>query len=128
MPENRNRKAMESIGFQTRDLFEAMAADGAAPPTKLRVDGGLTRNDWAMQFLADLLAIPVERPEITETTALGAAYLTGLQAGLYANASEIAENWARDRLFEPRMAADERDDRYAGWRDAVRRTRTSTES
>ena len=81
-----------------------------------------------MQFLADLLAIPVERPEITETTALGAAYLTGLQAGLYANASEMAQNWARDQLFEPSMAADERDDRYAGWRDAVRRTRTSTES
>jgi len=122
------RATLESIGFQTRDLFEAMAADGASPPTTLRVDGGLTRNDWAMQFLADLLAIPVERPEITETTALGAAYLAGLQAGLYANASEMAENWARDRLFEPSMAADERDDRYAGWRDAVRRTRTSTGS
>ena len=71
---------MESIGFQTRDLFEAMASDGAASPTTLRVDGGLTRNDWAMQFLADMLAIPVERPEITETTALGAAYLAGLQS------------------------------------------------
>tara|TARA_Y100000766_G_C18831688_1_gene568383 strand:- start:449 stop:1069 length:621 start_codon:yes stop_codon:yes gene_type:complete len=122
------RATLESIGFQTRDLFEAMAADGAMPPMTLRVDGGLTHNDWAMQFLADVLAIPVERPKITETTALGAAYLAGLQAGLYADASEIAKNWARDRLFEPRMAADERDGRYAGWRDAVRRTRTSTKS
>ncbi len=122
------RATLESIGFQTRDLFEAMASDGAASPTTLRVDGGLTRNDWAMQFLADMLAIPVERPEITETTALGAAYLAGLQSDVYADASEVAENWARDRLFEPNMTADERDSRYAGWRDAVRRTRTPTES
>ena len=122
------RATLESIGFQTRDLFEAMASDGAAPPTTLRVDGGLTRNNWAMQFLADMLAIPVERPEITETTALGAAYLAGLQAGVYADASEIAGNWARDRLFEPNMTAGERDARYDGWRDAVLRTRTSTES
>ena len=121
------RATLEAIGFQTRDLFEAMAADGAAPPTTLRVDGGLTRNGWAMQFLADSLAIPVERPVITETTALGAAYLAGLQAGVYADAAEIGEHWERDMVFEPRMGEKERNTRYAGWQDAVARTRTMTD-
>jgi len=120
------RATLEAIGFQTRDLFEAMAADGAAPPTALRVDGGLTRNAWAMQFLADTLSIPVERPVITETTALGAAYLAGLQAGVYADTAEIGENWERDMVFEPRMGEKERSARYAGWQDAVARTRTTT--
>jgi glycerol kinase len=102
-----------------------MTADGAAPPTTLRVDGGLTRNGWAMQFLADTLSIPVERPVITETTALGAAYLAGLQAGVYADAAEIGGNWERDLVFEPRMGEKERNTRYAGWQDAVARTRTT---
>ncbi len=121
------RATLEAIGFQTRDLFEAMTADGAAPPTTLRVDGGLTRNGWAMQFLADTLSIPVERPVITETTALGAAYLAGLQAGVYADAAEIGGNWERDLVFEPRMGEKERNTRYAGWQDAVARTRTTTD-
>ena len=121
------RATLEAIGFQTRDLFEAMTADGAAPPTTLRVDGGLTRNGWAMQFLADTLSIPVERPVITETTALGAAYLAGLQAGVYADAAEIGENWERDMVFEPRMGEKERNTRYAGWQDAVARTLTTTD-
>ncbi|PPR64854.1 MAG: Glycerol kinase [Alphaproteobacteria bacterium MarineAlpha4_Bin2] len=119
------RATLESIGFQTRDLFQAMAADGAAEPTTLRVDGGLSKNDWAMQFLADILAIPVERPVITEITALGAAYLAGLQAGIYTDLKNISENWAQDRFFEPSMSTDERDQRYSGWCDAVQRTRTS---
>ena len=121
------RATLEAIGFQTRDLFEAMTADGAAPPTTLRVDGGLTRNGWAMQFLADTLSIPVERPVITETTALGAAYLAGLQAGVYADAAEIGGNWERDLVFEPRMGEKERNTRYAGWQDAVARTLTTTD-
>jgi len=121
------RATLEAIGFQTRDLFEAMAADGAVQPTTLRVDGGLTRNGWAMQFLADSLSIPVERPIITETTALGAAYLAGLQAGVYADAAEIGENWERDVVFEPRMGEKERNARYVGWQDAVTRTRTTTD-
>lgn len=119
------RAALEAIGFQTRDLFEAMIADGAAPPTTLRVDGGLTRNDWAMQFLADTLAISVERPTNTETTALGAAYLAALQANVYADATEIGKNWKRDIVFEPQMSEKERTSRYTGWLDAVARTRTS---
>ena len=77
-----------------------------------------------MQFLADMLDTPVERPIVTEITALGAAYLAGLQAGVYADATKLSENWARDRLFEPNMSTDERDQRYDGWLDAVRRTRT----
>jgi glycerol kinase len=121
------RATLEAIGFQTRDLFEAMTADGAAPPTTLRVDGGLTRNGWAMQFLADTLSIPVERPVITETTALGAAYLAGLQSGVYADAAKIGENWERDMVFEPRMGEKERNTRYAGWQDAVARTLTTTD-
>lgn len=119
------RAALESVAFQTRDLFEAMAADGAIPPSALRVDGGLTRNDWAMQFLADILQIPVERPSITETTALGAAYLAGLQAGVYADTSQIAENWECDARFDATMNAQERAERYDGWCDSVSRTRTN---
>jgi glycerol kinase len=119
------RATLEAIGFQTRDLFEAMAADGAAPPTTLRVDGGLTRNGWAMQFLADILSIPVERPVITETTALGAAYLAGIQAGVYADATEIVKNWKTDIVFRPVMGEKESNARYAGWQEAVLRTRTT---
>jgi glycerol kinase len=117
------RAALESVCWQTRDLLEAMAADGVRP-TALRVDGGMTANDWTMQFLADALAIPVERPVVAETTTLGAAYLAGLASGLYRSCDEVARNWRRDRLFEPAMSADEREERYAGWRDAVRRTLT----
>jgi glycerol kinase len=119
------RAALESVCWQTRDLFEAMAADGVRP-TALRVDGGMTVNDWAMQFLADALAVPVERPVVNETTTLGAAYLAGLAIGLYASRDALARNWRRERLFEPRMGADEREERYAGWRDAVRRTLSRT--
>ena len=115
------RAALEAVCYQTRDLMEAMAADGAPRPTALRVDGGMTRNDWLMQFLADTLALPVERPEVTETTALGAAYLAGLASGLWGSLEDIASNWRRERLFEPRMAAAERSRLYDGWRDAVDR-------
>jgi len=119
------RAALESIAFQTRDLFEAMAADGAAAPTALRVDGGLVRNDWAMQFLSDSLAVPVERPVVTETTALGAAYLAGLQAGLYADATQISENWSLEKRFDPDMTEADRSKKYENWLDAVTRTRTN---
>jgi glycerol kinase len=120
------RAALEASAFQTRDLLEAMAADGAARAASLRVDGGMVANDWTMQFLADMAGIPVERPQITETTALGAAYLAGLATGLYASREAVAAQWRRERLFEPMMSADEREERYAGWRDAVRRTLVST--
>jgi glycerol kinase len=116
------RAALEAVCFQTRDLLEAMAADGAARPEALRVDGGMTRNEWAMQFLADMLDVPVERPVFAETTVAGAAALAGLGAGLYRSRDAIAERWKRDRAFEPRMSRDEREERYAGWRNAVERT------
>jgi glycerol kinase len=117
------RAALEAVCYQTRDLMQAMAADGAPRPTALRVDGGMSANDWAMQFLADILDLPVERPVVTETTALGAAYLAGLQAGLFDSPKDIARRWRRDRLFEPKMKEAERDRLYAGWQDAVARVR-----
>jgi glycerol kinase len=117
------RAALEAVCYQTRDLMVAMAADGAPKPTALRVDGGMTKNDWLMQFLADMLDLPVERPVVTETTALGAAYLAGLKAGVWRSIDDIAQQWRRDRLFEPKMKAAERDRLYAGWQDAVGRVR-----
>ncbi|MEX2616311.1 MAG: glycerol kinase GlpK [Alphaproteobacteria bacterium] len=119
------RAALESVSFQTRDLFEAMAADGATPPAALRVDGGMTANGWAMQFLADILGSPVERPVLQETTALGAAMLAGMQAGVMPGLAELSTRWQRDARFDPAMDESERERRYTGWRDAVRRTRSS---
>ena len=98
-----------------------MEADGAGKPKALRVDGGLTVNDWVMQFLADILNVDVERPKVTETTALGAAYLAGLATGYYRSQAAIARQWQRDRLFHPGMPAGDRDQLYAGWRQAVGR-------
>lgn len=118
------RAALEAVCFQTRDLLDTMQSDGAARPVALKVDGGMTVNDWAMQFLADMLDVPVARPTIPETTALGAAYLAGIGAGLYSGPDEVAGLWVRDRLFEPSMKADEREARYAGWRRAVQRVLT----
>ena len=118
------RAALESVGFQTRDLLDAMQADwtdGAAGGV-LRVDGGMSASDWTMQFLSDILGAPVDRPRILETTALGVAWLAGMQAGIYPDRQGFAANWALERRFEPRMDEDERAHRIAGWRDAVRRT------
>ena len=118
------RAALESVGFQTRDLLEAMQRDWAATgsETVLRVDGGMTASDLTMQYLADILGAPVDRPMVQETTALGAAYLAGLESGLYPGLDEFAGQWALERRFEPAVDAGERDRRYAKWRDAVRRT------
>ncbi len=117
------RAALESVGFQTRDLLQAMQADmGAADAATLRVDGGMSASDWAMQFLSDIIGAPVDRPQVLETTALGAAWLAGMQAGVYPGQAEFAANWALDRRFEPAMQADARDAKYAAWKDAVRRT------
>ncbi|MFA5121490.1 glycerol kinase GlpK [Zavarzinia sp.] len=125
------RAALESVAFQTRDLIEAIGADLAAQgrplPASLRVDGGMVVNDWAMQFLADMLGIPVERPKVTETTALGAAFLAGLGAGIYGSTDAIAKAWALDRAFEPAMGADERQARWDGWRAAVARVLSRAE-
>jgi glycerol kinase len=119
------RSALEAVCYQTRDLMAAMAEDGAVEPSALRVDGGMARNDWVMQFLADILNLPVERPVVTETTALGAAYLAGMKAGIFKSAEDVAARWQRDRLFQPEMKAEQRETLYAGWRAAVARVRSA---
>ena len=115
---------LDSVCYQTRDLVEAMRADGAAI-AELRVDGGMVANDPLMQRLADTVGAPVERPQITETTALGAAFLAGLQAGLWPSLESLSKTWALDRAFQPAEDVPSRDRRYAGWQDAVRRVRSS---
>ena len=117
------KAALESVGYQTRDLLEAMRSDwGAAADGILRVDGGMTASDWAMQFLSDILGAPVDRPVVTETTALGAAYLAGLQAGLYPQPDEFQKGWALERRFSPAMPAATREAKYARWGRAVSAT------
>ncbi|OWJ74009.1 glycerol kinase [Haematobacter massiliensis] len=118
------RAALESVGYQTRDLMEAMHADwaGSETPPVLRVDGGLSASDWGMGFLADIIGAPVDRPEVLETTALGAAWLAGHKAGLCPGREDFARAWALDRRFEPQMAAQERDSRYDQWKAAVAAT------
>lgn len=119
------RAALESIGFQTRDLWEAMRADWPdASDAVLRVDGGLSANDWAMQFLADMLGAPVDRPAGLETTALGAAWLAGMRAGLYPDMAGFAATWACDARFGPQMAGDARDDMYGRWKRAITAAQT----
>ncbi|MBM3600554.1 MAG: glycerol kinase GlpK [Alphaproteobacteria bacterium] len=118
------RAGLEAVCYQTRDLMGAMTADGAAAPTALRVDGGMVANDWAMQFLADILGLPVDRPVVTETTALGAAYLAGLTTGLFASLDALNKLWQAERKFHHAMSAAERDARYRGWLAAVGRVRT----
>ncbi len=115
---------LQSVCFQTRDLMEAMTRDGAAPVTTLRIDGGMVVNNWVAQSLADIIGVPVDRPVVTETTALGAAFLAGLQVGIFKSLESISELWHRDRRFSPNMSADRRTDLYAGWIDAVRRVST----
>jgi glycerol kinase len=119
------RATLESIAYQSRDVVEAMAADGPARADlrTVRVDGGASANNFLMQFQADILGIPVERPVVAETTALGAAYLAGLATGFWSGLDEVKEAWKLDRRFEPRMSRDERDALYAGWQEAVRRVR-----
>jgi glycerol kinase len=121
------RAALEAVCYQTRDLLEAMRKDWTADgkDTVLRVDGGMVASDWTMQFLADVLDAPVDRPTILETTALGAAWLAGMKAGVWPGMEEFAAGWARDKRFEPEMDADERAAKVAGWDDAVRRVLTN---
>ena len=120
------RAALESVGFQTRDLLEAMKSDWQDADDKgvLRVDGGMSASDWSMQFLSDIIGAPVDRPKVLETTALGAAWLAGMKAGVYPDQAGFASEWALDRRFEPQMDEATRARRYAGWKDAVKRTLT----
>jgi glycerol kinase len=122
------RAVLESVGYQTRDLVTAMRADWPAAgeaAAVLRVDGGMTASEPTMQFLADMLASPVDRPVVMETTALGAAYLAGRAAGICPDLDGFAAQWRLDRRFEPHMGEDQRARKYAGWQDAVRRTLTA---
>ncbi|MGC1428086.1 MAG: glycerol kinase GlpK [Albidovulum sp.] len=119
------KAALESVGFQTRDLLEAMRADwDGATDGVLRVDGGMTASDWAMQFLSDIIGAPVDRPGVLETTALGVAWLAGARAGIYPDAEGFAQSWTGDRRFEPAMPAPERDQKYARWKRAVAATQS----
>lgn len=122
------RATLESIAYQTRDVVAAMSADSGLPLESLRVDGGAVVNDFLMQFQADMLAVPVQRPAVTETTALGAAYLAGLATGFWMSQDEIAGQWQVERIFEPVMSADEREALYAGWQKAVERARDWAEA
>jgi glycerol kinase len=121
---NRNhivRATLESIAYQTRDVLEAMQEDSKINLQALKVDGGAVANNFLMQFQADILGVPIYRPEVTETTALGAAYLAGLAVGYWNSKDEIAEKWNVDRVFEPVMDSDSREKKYSGWRKAVDR-------
>lgn len=116
------RAAVESMAFQSKDLLEAMRADANLPLAMLKVDGGASVNNGLMQFQADILNATVRRPVVAETTALGAAYLAGLAVGYWKDLADVARNWALDREFKPQMPADQCDERYAQWQEAVRRT------
>lgn len=115
------RAALESVAYQTYDLFAAMAQDGMRP-SRLRVDGGMAANDWLMQFLSNILDIPIDRPQVLETTALGASMLAGLADGTYSSLEEMAQSWKLEAQFEPEMPATTRRDLLAGWSEAVIKT------
>ena len=122
-PAELSKAALESVCFQTRDLLEAMRGDWPdMGETVLRVDGGMVASNYTMQFLADILSAPVDRPVILETTALGAAYLAGLHKGIYPPPEQFADSWKRDKRFTPSLAEEIRIRKYNGWKDAVSRT------
>lgn len=115
------RATLESVGYQTYDLMEAMRGDSGGELQALRVDGGMVANNWFLQFLADILNLPVERPQVTETTALGAAYLAGVQLGIYESLQAICSHWQSDALFTPSLNQKDRDELLLGWKKAVSR-------
>ena len=119
------RAALESVCYQTSDLINAMRSDGLARRTALRVDGGMAANDWLMQFLADVLDVVVERPAVIETSALGAAYLAGLQAGLFDSVTDVASRWQCQAVFEPNMGTTERRRLIDGWQQALSKVLTT---
>jgi glycerol kinase len=117
------RAALEGIAFQVADILEVMNEDSGIPINGLRVDGGASANDMLMQFQADILQVPVVRPKVIETTALGAAYLAGLAVGFWQDRAEVAKSWQADRTFEPLLSADEAVHRRSRWREALNRAR-----
>lgn len=123
---NRNhiiRATLESIAYQTKDVIDSMMEDSGINLTALKVDGGATSNNFLMQFQSDILDVNVERPEVTETTALGAAYLAGLAVGFWKSKGEISQNWSINRKFKPQMSQERRDELYNGWKMAVERSK-----
>ena len=119
-PEEFARAALESVGYQTRDLLEAMHADwSGAEEAALRVDGGMSASDFAMQFLADITGAPVDRPRVLETTAMGAAWLAGQRAGIYPDMEGFGDLWELERKFDPAMDDTKREEKYAAWKRAV---------
>ena len=121
------RAMLESVCYQTADLLTAMSSDGnthGVSPQRLKVDGGMVRNNWLLQFLSDMVELPLSRPVVMETTALGVAYLAGLKAGIYDSLADIEAMWREDRAFTPLMAAEERTRLLAGWQQAMSRTLT----
>ncbi len=116
---------LQSVCFQTRDLMEAMQRDGASNLNTLRIDGGMVVNNWVSQRLSDILGVPVDRPQVTETTALGVVYLAGLHTGLFTSLEAISTLWQCERHFVPAMNEDKRESLYKGWLDAVRRVASS---
>tara|TARA_A200000113_G_scaffold214160_1_gene217183 strand:+ start:317 stop:1810 length:1494 start_codon:yes stop_codon:yes gene_type:complete len=123
-PAEFSRAALESVGFQTRDLLEAMMSDwqNGAKGRVLRVDGGMSASNWTMQFLSNILDAPVDRPETLETTAMGAAWLAGMRVGLYPEQSEFAKSWSLEKRFQPEMDDELREQRYKDWKLAVAAT------
>ena len=117
------RAALEGIAYQVMDVLKAMEADAGIRLKELRVDGGACSNNLLMQFQSDLLGVPVVRPKVSETTALGAGYLAGLAVGFWKNEKEIAQQWQVEKRFEPQMKKSEREQLYEGWQAAVARVR-----
>jgi glycerol kinase len=116
------RAALEATAFQTREVLDAMNADSGVPLTALKVDGGMVYNELLMQFQADILGVPVIRPQVAETTALGAAYAAGLAVGFWQNVEDLRQNWAKDKEWDPKMDAEHREKQYKGWKKAVTKT------
>jgi len=116
------RAVLESTAFQTREVLEAMNADSGVPLTELRVDGGMTANETLMQFQADQVNVPVVRPVVAETTALGAAYAAGIAVGFWEGENDVTDNWAEDKRWEPKMDESERERLFRNWKKAVTKT------
>jgi glycerol kinase len=116
------RAALEATAYQTREVIEAMNADAGVELTELRVDGGMVANELLMQFQADQLGVPVIRPSVIETTALGAAYAAGIAVGFWAGPEDVTENWSEGKRWEPQMPVPERDKLYRNWKKAVTKT------
>ncbi|HOO64899.1 MAG TPA: FGGY-family carbohydrate kinase, partial [Synergistaceae bacterium] len=121
------RATLESICYQTRDVQGAMDADSGVPLTALKVDGGAVKNNLLMQMQADILGVPVVRPQVNETTALGSAYAAGLATGFWSSLEELRQQWSVDATFDPAMPEETREEKYTGWKKAIEKSRAWTE-